>query len=94
MEDWHDQIIANTEELKYLQEKNSFQNGSIERIENKMDRLETLFSTKFLAIQEKQEDINKYLRRTQWTIILLLISVIVNIITKRGVTNLIQGVLL
>ena len=94
MEDWHDQIIANTEELKYLQEKNSFQNGSIERIENKMDRLETLFSTKFLAIQEKQEDINKYLRRTQWAIILLLISVIVNIITKRGVTNLIQGVLL
>ena len=93
MDNWHDRIISNTEALKYLKDKGIVQNESIQRIENKVDNIEDTVSSKLIIIQNKQEDTNKYLRRMQWALIVVLCGVIVDIVTKGEIMALMKGVL-
>ena len=93
MDNWPNRIISNTEALKYLKDKGIVQNESIQRIENKVDNIEDTVSSKLISIQNKQEDTNKYLRRMQWALIVVLCGVIVDIVTKGGISNIVKGVL-
>ena len=93
MDNWPNRIIANTEALKYLKDKGIVQNESIQRIENKVDNIEDTVSSILISIQNKQEDTNKYLRRMQWALIVVLCGVIIDIATKGGISNIVKGVL-
>ena len=93
MYDQNAQITANTEALKFLINKDELQNGSIQRIEKKVDNIESTIDSKLITIQNRQEDTNKYLRRMQWALIVVLCGVIIDIATKGGISNIVKGVL-